>query len=258
MQINEDMAPRVLDGRLALVTGAGRGNGAAIVKGLAKAGAAVIVTDVDAETAADTAREIAVAGGRAWSFALDVTDAAATRTLAARTLREVGTVDLLVNNAGILIRDDVDTEDVASNLERTLRINAQGMFNVTLAWLPDLRRSKGTIVNVGSIAAFNAAGGPISYTPSKGAVKMLTQSLACQLAPDGVRVNAIAPGIIATRMSEVTRQSPERLAKFLSRVPMARYAAPEELVGPVIFLSSAMSSYVTGITLPIDGGFLAG
>ncbi|MBK9133317.1 MAG: SDR family oxidoreductase [Betaproteobacteria bacterium] len=252
------MAPRVLDNRLALVTGAGRGNGAAIARGLARAGARVIVTDIDAQTGARTAADIERAGGHAWSFALDVTSKPDCAALAELTGCEIGPVDLLVNNAGILIRDDIDSPDVAADLERTLQTNAMGTFNVTLAWLAQLRATKGTIVNVGSIAAFSSLGGPISYTPSKGAVKMLTQSLACQLAADGVRVNAIAPGIIATPMTEATRQVPERLARFMARTPLARWAEPEELVGPVIFLSSAMSSYVTGVTLPVDGGFLAG
>lgn len=255
--VNEGMAPPVLEGRLALVTGAGRGNGAAIAIGLAKAGASVIVTDVDARNASNTADEIKRTGGRAWSFPLDVADGAAAKALAERTRREIGTVDLLVNNAGILIRDTLDDPDVAANVERSLQINTLGTLNVTLAWVGDLRSTRGTIVNVGSIAAFSSLGGPISYTPSKGAVKMLTQSLACQLAADGVRVNAIAPGIIATPMTEATRQSPERLSRFISRVPMARWADPEELIGPVIFLASKMSTYVTGVTLPVDGGFLA-
>lgn len=257
MNIDDNMAPPVLGSRLALVTGAGQGNGAAIARGLAKAGARVIVTDIDASKASRTADDIQSSGARAWAFALDVTSKADCSALAERVEREIGRVDLLVNNAGILIRDTIDSQDVASDLDRTLQINTQGSFNVTLAWLPQLRATKGTVVNVSSIAAFSALGGPISYTPSKGAVKMLTQSLACSLAADGVRVNAIAPGMIATPMTEATRQAPERLATFMARVPLGRWAQAEELVGAVVFLSSPMSSYITGVTLPVDGGFLA-
>jgi len=151
----------------------------------------------------------------------------------------------------------LDSPRAADNLERTLKVNVQGAFHVTYAWLSQLRATRGTVVNVASIASFSGGLGMVSYAPSKGALKMLTQTLAGELAADGIRVNAIAPGVIATAMSEVTRQAPERLAKFMSRTPLARVAEPEELIGPVIFLSSQMSSYVTGVTLPVDGGFLA-
>lgn len=257
MDINDRIAPMILKDRLALVTGAGQGNGAAIARGLAQAGAGVIVTDIDAETASRTAAEIERAGGRAWSYALDVTSPAACAALAQRTESEIGPVDLLVNNAGILIREGVDSPRAPDNLERTLKVNVQGAFHVTHAWLAQLRAKRGTVVNVASIAAFSGGLGMVSYAPSKGAIKMLTQTLAGELAADGIRVNAIAPGVIATAMSEVTRQAPERLAKFMSRTPLARVAEPEELIGPVVFLSSEMSSYVTGVTLPVDGGYLA-
>lgn len=257
MDITDHIAPAILDGRLALVTGAGQGNGAAIARGLARAGARVIVTDMNAKTAAETAAAIERAGGRAWAFALDVTSAAACKALAERSAREVGEVDLLVNNAGIIIRDAADSPNAPENLRRTLEVNVQGSFQVTYAWLAQLRARRGTVVNVASIASFSGGVGMASYAPSKGALKMLTQTLAAELAADGVRVNAIAPGVVATPMTEVTRSAPERLAKFMSRTPLARVAEPEELIGPVVFLSSAMSSYVTGVTLPVDGGYLA-
>ncbi len=257
MDINDRIAPSILQNRLALVTGAGQGNGAAIARGLARAGAAVIVTDINAETAARTAAEIERAGGRAWSYTLDVASSADCVALAARTAREAGRIDLLVNNAGILIREGIDHPQAVANLQRTLEVNVQGTFNVTHAWLADLRATRGCIVNVASIAAFAAHQGMVGYSPSKGAIKMLTQTLAGELAADGIRVNAIAPGVIATAMSATTRANPERLARFMQRIPLARVAEPEELIGPVVFLASEMASYITGATLPVDGGFLA-
>jgi len=257
MEITDRIAPRVLAGRLALVTGAGQGNGRAIALGLARAGARVIVTDLNAATAADTAAAIEAARGKGWAYTLDIASNPACLALAAQTARDVGHIDLLVNNAGILIREGIDSPAAVINLQRTLEVNVQGTFQVTNAWLADLRATRGSVVNVASIAAFAGHMGMVGYAPSKGAIKMLTQTLAGELAHDGIRVNAIAPGVIATAMSASTRAAPERLERYMQRTPMGRVADPEELIGPVIFLASDMSSYVTGVTLPVDGGFLA-
>lgn len=257
MEITELMAPQVLRGRLALVTGAGQGNGKAIAKGLAKAGAAVIVTDLNEANAKSSAAEITEAGGKAFAYKLDVTSREECDALALTTASEVGNIDILVNNAGIIIREGLDSPKVASNLQRTLDVNVMGTFHPTHSWLGALRETKGVIINVGSIASTTGIPNVVGYSPSKGAVKMLTQALAVELAKDGIRVNAIAPGVIETPMTSYTREAPERLDKFMLRTPMARVGQPEELVGPVVFLASRMATYVTGVTLPIDGGFLA-
>ena len=257
MQIDSSIAPTLLQGRLALVTGAGQGNGRAIAKGLAQAGARVIVTDLDAGNAARVADEIVAAGGRAAHYRLDVTQLDDCLALAATVEAELGLVDILVNNAGIIVREGLDSPQVSQNLQRTLDVNVLGTFNPTHAWLKSLRATKGTVINVASIAASIGIPGVLGYSPSKGAVKQLTQALAVELAKDGVRVNAIAPGVIETPMTAATREAPDKLDRFMSRTPMARVGQPEELVGPVVFLASPMASYVTGVTLPVDGGFLA-
>jgi NAD(P)-dependent dehydrogenase (short-subunit alcohol dehydrogenase family) len=123
--------------------------------------------------------------------------------------------------------------------------------------LSALRKTKGCIINLASIAAQAGLPGTMGYSPSKGAVKLMTQALAVELAKDGVRVNALAPGVIATPMTEVTRSTPEKLEKFMLRTPMSRVGQAEELIGPVVFLASEMASYITGVTLAVDGGFLA-
>lgn len=257
MEITGQMAPEILNGRLALVTGAGQGNGRAIARGLAKAGAKVIVTDLNEGNARAAAAEINEAGGKAYAYKLDVTSREACDALAFATANDVGHIDILVNNAGIIIREGLDSAKVASNLQKTLDVNVMGTFHPTHAWLSALRETKGVIINVGSIASTTGIPNVVGYSPSKGAVKMLTQALAVELAKDGIRVNAIAPGVIETPMTSYTREAPERLDKFMLRTPMARVGQPEELVGPVVFLASGMATYVTGVTLPIDGGFLA-
>lgn len=257
MEISALMAPQVLDGRIALVTGAGQGNGKAIAQGLAKAGARVVVTDLNEANAQAVAAQIQAAGGQAVAYQLDVTSADACQALAATVAAQVGDVDILVNNAGIIIREGLDSPKAASNLERTLNVNVMGSFLPTQAWLAALKKTRGVIINVGSIASSTGIPNVVGYSPSKGAVKLMTQALAVELAKDGVRVNAIAPGVIETPMTSYTREAPERLDKFMLRTPMARVGQPEELVGPVVFLASSMASYVTGVTLPVDGGFLA-
>lgn len=250
-------ALRLLEGRLALITGAGQGNGRALALGLSAAGARVIVTDMNATTVEETAALVRASGGTAFADTLDVTDAEACKALAARLDRDVGPVDLLVNNAGIIIREGTDSPRAEANWRLTMDVNVNGTFNVTYAFLAALKATRGTVVNIASIAAYAGQGGSLGYSPSKGAIKMLTQSLAAELAKDGVRVNALAPGVIATPMTAATRSHPERLEKFLTRIPMGRVGEPDELVGPVVFLASSMSAYVTGVTLPVDGGFLA-
>ena len=247
----------LLAGKRALVTGAGQGNGRAIALGLAAHGADIVATDIDLAGAERTAADLRASGSKALAFRLDVTDAAACHALAQTISREIGELSILINNAGIIIREGLESPRAAENWRRVLDVNLTGVFNVTHAFLPTLRKTRGAIVNLGSIASFVGVGDTLGYAPSKGGVKLLTQALARDLARDGIRVNAIAPGVIETAMTEVTRNDPARLAGFVGRTPLGRVGQPEELVGPVVFLVSEMASYVSGVTLPVDGGFLA-
>jgi NAD(P)-dependent dehydrogenase (short-subunit alcohol dehydrogenase family) len=247
----------LLAGKRALVTGAGQGNGRAIALGLAAHGADIVAADIDLAGAERTAADLRGSGGNAFAFRLDVTDAAACRALAQTIARDIGEISILINNAGIIIREGLDSPRAAENWRRVLDVNLTGVFNVTHAFLPALRKTRGAIVNLGSIASFVGVGDTLGYAPSKGGVKLLTQALARDLARDGIRVNAIAPGVIETAMTEVTRNDPAKLAGFIGRTPLGRVGQPEELVGPVVFLVSEMASYVSGVTLPVDGGFLA-
>ncbi len=243
--------PGVLAGQRALVTGAGQGNGAAIAIGLAASGAHVLATDKDEDAAARTAAAIRAAGGSADSCMLDVTDPASCAAAAGQ-----GGVSILVNNAGILLRGPLDAPDGFQRWRDTFEVNVHGMAAMALACLPGLQSTRGTIVNIASIQSFVAPPNAAAYSASKGAVAQLTRALATEWAPHGIRVNAIAPGLIVTPMSAATRDDPAKLERFLGHIPMQRVGQPEELVGPVIFLASAAASYVTGAVLPVDGGFL--
>lgn len=249
--------PQLLAGRLALVTGAGQGNGRAIALGLAAHGADVVATDIDPVTADETAAAVTAQGRRGFAFQLDVTDADACAALAKTVCAEIGAVAILVNNAGIIVRETIDSPRAHDNWRRVLDVNLNGVFNVTHAFLGALRKTRGSIVNIGSIASFVGVADTLGYSPAKGGVKLLTQALARELARDGIRVNAIAPGVIETAMTKATREDPARLAGFIGRTPLGRIGQPDELIGPVVFLASDMASYVSGVTLPVDGGFLA-
>ncbi|HSW04410.1 SDR family NAD(P)-dependent oxidoreductase [Aquabacterium sp.] len=247
----------LLQGRLALVTGAASGIGRAIAWGYAQQGARVVMTDLAEPGCQDTVAEIRHAGGEAWAFGLDVCDDEACRAVAERVGAEIGDIDVLVNSAGILIREGIDSPQAHAALRRVVDVNLFGCFNTIHAFLPALRRTRGSIINIASGAAFIAQAGCVGYSSSKAALKMLTETMAVDLAADGIRVNALAPGVIETPMTAATRSDPARLAAFMRRTPMGRVGQPDELAGPAIFLASAMASYVNGVTLPVDGGTLA-
>jgi NAD(P)-dependent dehydrogenase (short-subunit alcohol dehydrogenase family) len=240
-----------------IVTGAAQGNGRAIALGLARCGAKLAIADLNGAGAAETAREIEGLSGTAYSAALDVVDIDACMKFAHEVEERLGAASVLINNAGIIRRTAFDDKAFLTDLDMTLSINVKGSVNMTTAFLQQLRSTQGRIINLGSIMSFVGASKNVSYAASKGAVLQLTKALAAELAPDGIRVNGIAPGVISTPMTEVTRSTPEALARFMNHTPLGRVGEPDELIGPILFLASKMSSYVTGAMLPIDGGYLA-
>lgn len=240
-----------------LVTGAGRGLGAAIAQGFANQGAAVIVADVDAALAEATAQAICGAGGKALPAVLDVTDAAAVRAYAQRSATEHGNLDILINNAGISARAPFDDPNTPEIWERVMSVNLQGTFNVTHAFVEQLKATRGAIVNLCSIVAYGCSISTAGYVVSKGGVRSFTEVLARDLAPHGVRVNAVAPGLMETEMTAGQRAQAQGTDWYMKRAPMARAGRADEIVGPVLFLASDMASYVNGVVLPVDGGYLA-
>jgi 3-oxoacyl-[acyl-carrier protein] reductase len=250
----------LLEGRLAVVTGGGSGIGRAISLGYAKEGARVIILDASEETAVQTEKSITGAGGNAWSFKLDVADHDACRQVAAGIAETIGLASILVNNAGINRRNAFtgDPEAVLKDWQDIMAINLTGVFNVTHAFLGQLRTTKGRIVNIGSIQSFMHVRTPNSpaYTTSKHGVLVLTRALAAELGKDGVRVNAIGPGLIETPLNaQVRANNPELVKIFMDHTPLGRTGKPEDVVGPAIFLASDLSAYVTGSIIMADGGY---
>ncbi len=248
-------APDLLAGRLALVTGAGGGIGAALARGLAAHGARVVAAGRDAGRLAETAAAIRDGGGQAWAMPVDIADPASCRALAARVAAEAGEVSILVNNAGVIRYAGIDDPAVDEAWASTIGVNLSGPFNTVRAFLAPLKARRGTVVNIASIAAYIYTTNTVGYSASKAGVCAMTVGLARELGPHGVRVNAVAPGAIATAMSP-SAADPGRLAALERRVALGRIGQPADMVGPVVFLASPMSAYVTGTTLVADGGYL--
>lgn len=247
----------LLAGKLALVTGAGRGLGAAIAAGMARQGARVLLADIDGDAAAAQAEVIVAEGGEAQGMRLDVTDRTAVKALARDISARFGGLDVLVNNAGVAGRAAFGTPDAEEVWDRVIGVNLEGAFNVSHAFAPALSARKGNVVHLCSVAGFVAGGSTAGYVVSKGAIRSLTQVMARDLASQGVRVNAVAPGIMMSEMAVAQLNRPGGADWFMNRVMMKRIGETAEVVDPVIFLASSMASYITGVILPVDGGFLA-
>jgi 3-oxoacyl-[acyl-carrier protein] reductase len=256
----EETPMALLANHIAAVTGAGSGIGRAIASGYAREGARLVVLDINGDAAAQTAKEIRDAGGKAENFALDVTKRDDCIAMAKQIADKVGPVSILVNNAGIARRNGMlgASEAVIKDWEDIIAINLTGVFNVTHAFLAPLRAAKGRIVNIGSIQSFVHLKTPSSpaYTASKHGVLGFTKALAAELGKDGVRVNAIGPGFIETPLNEKVRASNPELAKtFIAHTPLGRAGKAEDIVGPAIFLASDLSAYVSGTIVMVDGGY---
>lgn len=245
-----------LNGKKAVVTGAGRGLGAAIAIGMAAEGAHVLVVDKDQGAAEDVVAQIRRAGGAGTAETLDISDREGVLAFGQRMAEQHGAIDILVNNAGISPRVKLDDPNLMQMWDKVIDINLNGQWDMTIALLPALKHPGASIIFVASIAAFTAPRSSAAYGAAKAGIRSLVQYFAKELGSSGVRVNALAPGRILTDMTFEAVQGPLG-AKFLERVPLGRNGEAHELAGPAIFLASDMSSYVTGVTIPVDGGFLA-
>jgi dehydrogenase/reductase SDR family protein 4 len=247
-----------LDDRVAVVTGASRGIGRAIALGLARAGAHVALAARNMPDLEAVAAEVAALGRRALPVAAHLGRQPDIDRLFDSVRVEFGRLDILVNNAATnpIFGPLVDVEEAA--WDKIMALNVKGYLLASQRAAREmLAAGKGAIVNVSSTAGLRASAGLGAYSVSKAAIIMLTRVLARELAPGGVRVNAISPALVETRFSELLWRTPEILDTYLRATPLGRTAQPDEMAGAVVFLCSDAASYVTGQTLVLDGGHLA-
>jgi NAD(P)-dependent dehydrogenase (short-subunit alcohol dehydrogenase family) len=248
-----------VDGKIALITGASAGLGSRFAETLSAAGACVVLAARRADRIEATAERIRAGGGEALAIRCDVTDNASVEALVAGSTDAFGRIDVLVNNAGIAVEEDADTETVASFRE-VVAVNLTGAYACAReAGSVMLARGGGTIVNTASISGLVAGDGEDtpSYTATKGAIVNLTRELAVRWADRGIRVNAIAPGWFPTEMTAAFLGTTEGDRFVRERTPLGRPGRIDELDGALLFLASEASSYVTGQTLVVDGGWTA-
>jgi len=242
-----------LDGKVAIVTGANTGLGQGMCVALAQAGTAV--AGAARRSCDETASMIPQA--QFHEIIADLSDPAAPRKIMDEALARFGRVDILVNNAGIIRRDDI-TEFSEKDWDDVMQINLKALFVLSqLAARQFIKQGGGgKIINTASLLSFQGGIRVPSYAASKSGVRGLTMEMANELAPHGIQVNAIAPGYMVTNNTEMLRADPVRSKQILERIPAGRWGIPGDLAGACVFLASPASDYVTGVTLPVDGGWL--
>lgn len=244
-----------LKGKVAIITGASRGLGAGMAEAIAEAGADVVVV-ASSSRLQETVKKIKGSGGRCLGVQADLMDMASIPRIVEATLKEYGRLDILVNCAGIIRRAPA-LEFSEQDWDDVIQVNQKSLFFLCQAAAKEMvKQKRGKIVNIASLLSFQ--GGIIvpSYTAAKSAVAGLTKALANEWAPLGINVNAIAPGYMATEMTEALQKNADRAPAILARIPCGRWGSPDDMKGAVVFLASDASEYVQGQILAVDGGWL--
>jgi len=242
--------------KVAIVTGGASGLGSYYTKALLSSGASVLVVSYDDKGVREMASFASEFTGKIEFLQLDITKKDAAITVANEVIKRFGKVDILINNAGIQIRNDWQVFKDA-DWEKVINLNLNAVYYLSHEIAKVMNKENGgKIINIGSMQSFRAGKYIFPYTASKHGIIGLTKSYADALAPLNIQVNAIAPGYIDTPMTKPLQEDKERNTEILSHIPAGHWADPSELMGAIIFLSSSASNYITGITLPVDGGYL--
>lgn len=244
--------------RAVLITGAAGGIGTALAASFASGGDKVILLDKDEAAVKSAAQTLRDNGGQVRPYVCDITDDRSLGHLRAQMRSEGVRPSVLINNAGIELRAETGSSGFLESWRKVMSVNLDAAAFLTQLFIDDLAEVRGSVVNIASIQSYAVLHtANTAYAVSKAAIAQLTRAMAVEYAPRGVRVNAVAPGVVETPMIRLAGQDPARFSRFLDRIPMARFAQPGEIAGPVRFLTSNEASYVTGAVLPVDGGFLA-
>lgn len=246
-----------LSGRVAIVTGGNGGIGKGMALGMASAGADIVVAARNEEKTARAVAELQALGVRALGVKVDVSSQEQVEAMVEEAGRTMGRVDILVNCAGVILRK-LPQDYTLGEWQRVLDVNVTGAFlccRVVYNWMRKV--GGGKIINIGSMTSVIGGGWAAPYAVSKAGVVQLTRSLAVAWAKDNIQVNAVLPGWIFTEMTApIPEKEPERYAQLCSRIPMGSWGKPSDLAGVAVFLASAASNYITGASIPVDGGFL--
>jgi 3-oxoacyl-[acyl-carrier protein] reductase len=244
----------LLANKVAVVTGAGRGIGRAVALAYARMGADVACVSRTEENSAKAAAEVEALGRRAWAVAVDVSDTAAVNAAAGKILDDAGRVDILVNNAGVT-RDNLLMRMSEEEWDTVINTNLKGAFNFTKALTrPFIKQRSGRIINIASVIGLIGNAGQSNYAASKAALIGFTKSIAKELAPRGITVNAIAPGFIETDMTAALDDKVRE--SIIGNVPLGRFGSPDDIAHAAVFLAMEPSGYITGQVLTVDGGMV--
>ncbi len=254
--VEMNFPPNHVQGKIALVTGAGRGLGRWIALGLAHAGADVVIAEINSETGQETAQDVQKMGRKSLFVETDVAQVDSIEAMVGKVVKEWGRIDILVNNAGVNVRrkvEDVTPEDFDS----VVSVNLRGVYFCSQAvGKVMIRQKQGKIINIASAAGFLVRQGiPNSiYASTKAGVVMLTKALAAEWAPYNININAVAPGYFATPLAAPRLKDPAALQSIMESTPLKRVGGAGDIIGPVVFLASEAASFITGACLNVDGG----